>query len=332
MAPAVEVLGSIAEADPAEWDRVVEASSAPIFYSYDFLNAYEKNPLQNFERVIYFVAKDQGNVVGLIPAYLQTKPDALGTLSKIGAKPPVLLTHVLHCYDTQIVAPGLDPQIVETMSSAMGEQARSMGAEWVVFANVDATAPLVGMLETLGFQKTPMEERFNLNLKEAGTFEALTSGMIRKHRRELVRQGNRADDAGATIGISSPPIGDLDDVIELLRLSAGKFEAASYYPPEHFAKFLERLGDSATLFRVQGDGRLLAAGACLEDRSRFHMWAAGVRYDLTRYSPYYLLFREVLKGAFASGKPIAEGGRGNAPFKQRYGMKPVPLVACIARA
>lgn len=332
MAPEVEVLESISQAERAEWDAVVKAGSAPVFYSHDFLSSYQAHPLQNYDQPLYLVVREQGVIVGLVPAYLQTRPDALGTLSKIGAEPPVLMSHVLHCYDSQVVAPSLTPTIVELICTVLAERARKLGAEWVAFTNVDATRPLIGMLASRGFRTAPMEPRFNLDLKKAESLEALAATMKLKHRREMIRHGNRAQEAGVTVGVESPVTGDLKDVIDLLRLTAGKFEATAYYPLEQFPAFLEQLGDAAMLVRIQEKGQLLAAGACLLDQSCFHMWAAGVRYDLTTYSPYIVLFREVLKAAFASGRPVAEGGRGNDSFKHRYGMKPVPLVACIARA
>lgn len=333
MALAVDVLHSIREAGQEEWDGVVEASDAPVFYRYGFLLSYERWPLQNLDLLMYLIVREDGRAIATLPLHLQTKPDPLSALERVLGEPEprALLTHVLHCYDTRLPALRLNEEIIDTVSETLAGLAGELKAGWFGFLNVDASAELFQLLRSSGFATTAMDSRYQLNLVGT-TLDALLASRPRKFRGELLRNGRRAREAGTEVAVNHPPLRDLDRVVELFRLTASKHETAAYYPPDKLADFLHGIGDAVRLISLKLDETLLAAAACFQDRRKFHMWAGGVRYDLTAFSPYYVLFHEIMKTAYDSGSEIAEGGRGNARFKERFGMNPVPLFACIRRA
>ena len=86
------------------------------------------------------------------------------------------------------------------------------------------------------------------------------------------------------------------------------------------------------MIEVRQHGKLVAAGVCLADATRFHTWTCGVDYAVDgRYSPYGVLFAESVKFAIRLGKTTLEGGRDNAEFKRRYGLRPHHLDAVLIR-
>jgi hypothetical protein len=51
------------------------------------------------------------------------------------------------------------------------------------------------------------------------------------------------------------------------------------------------------------------------DGDSLHTWAAGARYDLSKFSPYYIGFFTCIRYAILHRFKILEGGRANATFK-----------------
>lgn len=107
----VDVADRVSDIDPDEWDSVITAAGAPIFYSHAYLRAYERDPLSDVEGHAYLVVRPRGTgsssarPVAVLPLYLQPRPDPLGCLG--AAYPslngdPALLSHVWHCYDTHL--------------------------------------------------------------------------------------------------------------------------------------------------------------------------------------------------------------------------------------
>ena len=83
-----------------------------------------------------------------------------------------------------------------------------------------------------------------------------------------------------------------------------------------------------------GTGETLGVGICFVEDTRLQYWAAGYvrdRADL-RFSPYYVLWREVLELMWSTGARTAECGRLNEAFKRKMGLVPQPLVALIGPA
>lgn len=330
----VEVLESIDKVDPGRWDALMSAADAPVFYRHRFLSAYESNPLQGFDRPSYLVAWSGSRMAAAIPAYLQVEPDALGSVAKVtpDGSHSAVMTHVLHCYDTRIVSDRLDEGMVDALCGALSEIAAGAGVEWFAFLNVDEASETFRLLREKGLVTVAMESRHVLGASAYGTAENWMSSVPGRYRREILRHRRRALEGDLEVTVESPPPSDLTAAAALLGRSAGEHETAGYYPPEKMARFLPLLGDDATLVSIRRRERLIACGVGLSDETRFHLWAGGVDYSAKRFSAYYLLFYEMMSAALASGRPVIEGGRGNAGFKQRFLLTPRPLAACVGRA
>jgi predicted N-acyltransferase len=334
----VETRERIADVDREEWNALVAASAAYIFHTTDFLRAYEDFPLQAGIEPLYFTFRDgAGRAVAVLPAYLQPAMDLLGVLAK--ADPAVaaggqrgLLTHVWHCYETHL--PGtLSPPVVAAACTALADAARRRGADWYGFINVDARGELLPHLEALGFSSVHIWDRFFLPLAGWRTVDEYVSSLPRSARHEMRRQVRRAEDAGAVITLLEPPFdaAELTEITALCRGTTRKFGSIPYYPEATFAPFLNRVGPNVRILTVRLDGALLGGWICFVDGRCFHTWAAGADYEAANFSPYYVGFHAAVRFAFENGMEILEGGRGNAGFKERHGMRLVPLYALLGK-
>lgn len=332
----IEIYERIAEIRRAEWNRVVQASGAPVFYTYDFLRAYETAPLQGGLVCLYLLVRDAtGQVCAALPVYVQESMDLLGVLAR--AVPALgegsqrgLLTHFWHCYDTRI-AGELSPGLVEVVCSALADLACDHGVGRWGFVNVDARGELYRHLVATGFAPVHIWDRFFLPLSNWSSADEYIAALPRKSRHEMRRQCRRAAEAGASVSILEPPYAGLEEVAALCRSTTSKFGSTPYYP-DTFAEFLGRVGPPLRILTIHLKGELVGAWICFLEGSCLHTWAAGANYNLDTFSPYYVGFYEAVRFAFARGASLLEGGRGNMGFKKKYGMQGVPLYALLGNA
>jgi CelD/BcsL family acetyltransferase involved in cellulose biosynthesis len=142
----------------------------------------------------------------------------------------------------------------------------------------------------------------------------------------------RAAEAGARTCTVEPTPQRLAAVVELARMTAAKQGNPEYLRAESFVQFVVALGELAVVTEVRVDEELVAAGVCLRDAERVYIWVHGARYEtIGSYSPSYLLWAHELGMAIERGARVAECGRGSETFKRRYGMRPMPLYACVVR-
>lgn len=328
-----EVLGSIHDLDPDEWAELCRRSGAPAFYGHEFLAAYEERPLQPIERALYVAVRTPaGELVAGVPAYVQPAADPFGVLaSALGRSAErVLISHVAHCYDTWVPALRPDPATVGLVWRTLSDLAAERGVDAFGFANVAASGPLAAALEAMGERLIAGAPRYRLGLSPLQGPEDYLGLLGPSTRKTLRRYVRRAAAAGVTVAWSAGGEGDLADVLSLCEATARR-RAPGYYVPAAVEALVRRLGDRCRILRLRHDGRTLAASICLVDDRRFHTWAGGSLYPPgLGFSPQYVLFFEEVNAALASGRPVLEGGRRNDEFKARHGLRPVPLVACLA--
>ncbi|MDP9121633.1 MAG: GNAT family N-acetyltransferase [Acidobacteriota bacterium] len=365
----ISVLERIAEVDRGLWDAVVAASGAPVFYTSDFLAAYERWPLQAGLQPFYLVLRDDrddrddrdgrddrddredreggeggdgaARPLAVVPAYLQESMDLVGVLGRADPAWAAggqrgLLSHFWHCYDTRL--PGASSRAaVAAVCSTLGTLARQRGAAWYGFINVETGGELAGHLADLGLTPRPIWNRYILDLTAFGSADDYVDSLPRKQRSEMRRQVRRAGDAGAEIAVREPPfanaaqIAEIAEIAALCRRTTAKFGSVPYYPEPAFAELLAAAGRSTRIVTLRLAGALLGTYVCFTDHDRFHTWAAGADYQAASFSPYYVCFYEAVRAAIAAGVPLMECGRGNARFKERYGMQVVPLSALLGR-
>lgn len=152
-----------------------------------------------------------------------------------------------------------------------------------------------------------------------------------KVRWELKRQWRRAMAEGCTIAVSPPSHTDLREVVRLCRATAVKYRGEEFYPEIGFRDFLRQISDWTKIVTVRVNNVLVSAWICLHDRDCLHTWAAGARYDLCRFSPYYVGFLRCVQYAIENGCKQLEGGRTNARFKLKHNLTPLQLYGFLAR-
>jgi predicted N-acyltransferase len=338
----VEVHDRLAELDRGEWNAVVAAAGAAVFYDYDVLAAYEAAPLEPDGGRAYLAVRDgSGRLAGVLPTYVQ---DPMNTFFHLPEGDPTaglggtrgLLTHFWHCYDSSLpLLPGIEEperrEVFTAVCAALGRVARERGACGYGFLDLAASRPEAAWLADLGFPVRPLADRFVLDLGDRRTMDDYMPLARPGQRQELRRQRRLADAEGLTLAVREGPDADLDAVVTLCRQTAARYGGEAYYPAETFGPFLRQAGPTLRVITVHAGDTLVGTGVCFRHLDRFHAWAAGMRYDLCRASPYTLVFHETVRYALESGASRVEGGRGNGRFKMRMGFVPVPLVTALRR-
>lgn len=162
------------------------------------------------------------------------------------------------------------------------------------------------------------DERYVLDLTPFSSFDDYVTSLSRRIRQDTRRYRRRAEEAGVEVFWKKPAEADLDSVLEVVHLTAGRYGVQSFYRPGPFQEFVRLLGESALIVELRLDERLIGAGVCMLDSSRFHQWTFGVDYDAgERFSPYGIVFEQTFRAALASGAKILEGGRRNGLYKSR---------------
>lgn len=330
----VEVHDDPRVAAVAGWDALVRGDGAPVFYDSAYLAAYGQDPLTDIVRFGYLLARDRdGTPVGALPVALHRDPDPLGQLAHAAPElsGPALLSHVWHCYDARIVGAGR-PDVVDALLRALARLAAEWGAGWYGLVNVDRSGPTAAALSGAGWTGTHLVDRWTADLTEVPDLPAFLARLGGRSRANLTRTARRAAEHGMVTTFGPPAVADLAEIAALCTATAARFGTGRFYPPETFARFVMTLGPSAHVIQVRQRGRLVAAGVCLADATRFHTWTCGVDYAVTgNASPYAVLYAHSVELALRLGRPVFEGGRGNEAFKRRHGLRPRPLDAYLRR-
>ena len=325
----VEFSSSIRKIDAADWDAVVRDAGAPVFYRHAYVSAYEQSPLTTVDAFAYFVARAGDRPIAVMPAYLQTAVNPLRRMYEVypeAAGEPALLSHTWHCYDAHVPATA---EVLPRLLDAMIRTASMLGARWCGFMNVQRGNALSHALRAAGLPARHLTDRWATGLT---TYEHYLAGLSPRARANVRRNDRRSAEAGVTIEALPVDHASLDEITLLCVKTASRFENNGHYPGEAFARFVTALGDLAHVIEVRQHGKLVAAGVCLTDATRFHTWTCGVDYAVDgNYSPYGVLFAESVRLAIRLGKSTLEGGRDNAAFKRRHGLRPCHLDAVLHR-
>lgn len=331
----VEVRYRCADIDPAEWDGVVAAAGAPVFYAHTYLAAYERDPLGRIDGFAYLVVRRRrdGSAVAAVPLYYQQDPDPLGCLYAAypeAAGAPALLSHVWHCYDGQLASVVGPAPVLPAVLAGMREVGSQFGAPWCGLVNVDRGGLTARALRAAGQPLRHLVDRFVTDLDGLADLDSYLARLGERARANLRRNARRAAEAGVLARVR--PVGDvdLDEITALCARTAARFGNTGFYPAGRFARFVTALVSSVQVIEVRQETRLVAAGVCLTDSERFHTWTCGVDYAVDGgFSPYAVLFAESVALALRLRLPILEGGRSNAGFKERHGLRARQLDAVL---
>ncbi|MGW2401415.1 GNAT family N-acetyltransferase [Kitasatospora sp. NPDC001664] len=328
----VRVHTAIEEVGP-EWDGLMAAAGAPVFYRRPFLRAFERHPLHPVERTAYLlVLDDTGTPAAGLPAYLQRGVDPMRVIAdhfpaNVGRT--ALLSHVWHCFDTVLPQrPGSDDAPTRAALDALRRLAAEWGAQLWGLANVDAATPLAALLTARGMHAVDIDVGWGLDTSTTGGYPGYLTGLRSMPRRNLARALRAADRAGLAVTTTATAGADLDGFVRLARATAAKFGNSDYYRPGLFQDFVRALGEDVHAIELRIGDRLVGSALVLTDDTRYHWWVCGF-VPLEEFSPFYVAFAHVMQGGFASGRPWIELGRRNPDFKRRYGLTPRSLRAWL---
>ncbi|MEN3356736.1 MAG: hypothetical protein V7637_718 [Mycobacteriales bacterium] len=330
----IALVESFAEIDPVEWDDLVEAAGAPVFYRSTYLRAYEQEPMAPVEAVRYLVVRSEQRPVLLAPLYLYRHLDPLGRLRLVypcDGDEPGLLSHVWHCYDSRLV--GTPGDALPAVLTAVRRAARQLGARWCGFVNVEQGTPTHHALAAAGLPLHHIEDRFTADLTGLSDLDGYLARIPARYRQNVRRRARRAAEAGVRVDVRAVADIDIDEVAELCRVTADRFDNRGFYPDGRFERFVKLLGPLARVIEIRHGDRLIGAGIRLLDGDRLHMWTGGYEFDVDgSFSPYGLSFTASVELALQLGYPLLEGGRRNDEYKLRHGLSPRHLDACLVPA
>lgn len=331
----VEILGSVEDLPPECLTIAKEQGLSTFYYGFEFLRAYEREPIQKVHHARYLVVRNAaGEVAAFVPCYVQSDPlRALG----LAEGEVVLLSHVWHCSDTHLATRQEDPEIAVAVAETMRSLARELGAGRYGFINVNSEGLSARLLRAAGFKPRHIDTRYTIDLAAAGDFDGYLRSLRSHARNEYRRQLNRAQDAGVGVSVRIPEGAEDPDSLSLFEKMMTNVGSAGYYNKERISRFLSYVPSGARIVEIHQGEELIAKAVAFLEETKIHAWAGG--YDRYAdeaakrpFSSYYVLMARIIQLGFDAGVRYFEGGRRNGPFKERYGMRPVELDAFISEA
>ena len=337
MALIIETVDTLDRIDRRTYEAFHAVNGAPVFYDWRLLLAAERSPLLPAERTFYWCARDGGNLVGFLPAYLQrlSVVDPLGLLARTAGVHDTggefgLFSHMMHCWETTIPCLGRS-DVREQLIAQLRNLGNRVGASYAGLLNVGDVALLSGLTES-GLTVRPMVDRYVLDLSRFDDFDHLVRELPSDGRHEMNRQLRTFAASGATGRVLAPPYGDvLERQCQLCFETTARKGTPHYFPAEPLVRFVRHCGDVVRLVVIELEGHLVGGGICYEQGDTFHVWSAGVTYDQSEFSPYTIFFATAYRYAFERGLRHVEGGRLNERIKLRLGLAPVTLYSALVR-
>lgn len=334
----VEILHSIEAMDEAEYRAFHQASGASFFYDWRFLCAAERSPLLAIQGAFYLLARDGGQLVGFVPAYLQSvrTVDPFGLLARTAGIESdraqcALFSHVMHCFDSEVVTLGEAAAAVEqALVAALKAQATKLDVHYVGVLNV-ADAQARQRLAEQGLVVRYLVDRYYMDMTRFDDFAAVVKALPKDGRYEMTRQLRKFAAGVGVINMHSPPFDDpLEQLTELCQQTTARNGTPQYFPAQTLARFVRTCDGLIRLVLVEDQGRVVGGLICFLDGSLMCIWSAGMRYDLTDYSPYTVSFAYAYEWALGAGIRTIEAGRLNARIKTRLGLQPLPLYSATS--
>ena len=322
----VITVSSLADLGRDQWDDLVRASRAPVFYSWDFLAAIERQPLTDGAEPFYLAVRGSDGLTAATVVYRQRAVNPFGPPG--APAEPMLVGHLWHCYDTRLLSAGpVTAGLLGAIAQALDQLADEVGAVSRGLHNLDLTGPVAA---AAGQDKLAAgSPRYRLVPGPGANRDDHLAGLGPSSRRTMRKYLRRASEAG--LKVSFEPAGaSLDEAVLRMCLATADKHAPGYYPPEPLAALLRALGPDCRILRLELGGQLIACSVCLLDATAAHFWAGGSCYpDDLNWSPQYVLFGEELAHGFAAGREVVEFGRRNDEFKARHGLTPHRLASWV---
>ncbi|QQP95396.1 GNAT family N-acetyltransferase [Lysobacter enzymogenes] len=337
MSISIQAVDALERIGRREYEALYAASRASLFYDWRFLHAAERSPLLPVEKTVYLCAYDDGELCGVLPAYLQRLAgvDPLGLLAasagvRDGGGELGLFSHVMHCWDTGVPCLEAASGARERLLRALLDAAAREGARYAGLLNVEDPA-LFAPLRACGLTPRPLVERYDLDLARFDDFEQLLRALPSDGRGEMRRQLRKFEASAASARVLAPPFDDtLETVCGLCFATTARRGTPHYFPAAPLARFVRLCGELARVIVIESDGAPISGMICYQSRDAFYLWSAGVVYDRCDFSPYTVGFAAAYRYAFAAGLRRVEGGRLNERIKRRLGLSPSTLYSALA--
>jgi hypothetical protein len=333
-----EIVTSVGRELEREWSEFLEGLKLPIFYRPWFIEAYQNSGMQVQLGHGYIVVRtsSQGTILAIVPVYVLDPMDPYGDLTTcsemaVARTKRAVVTHCCHCYDTTLPVSSTDSDIIAAVFGGMANLAASWQADLFGIVNIDEQDPICQILTSMNWERYAMPPRYRMMLTNYASISEYFQSLRNRVRWELKRQWRRAMAEGGSVAVSSPSNTDLREVVRLCRTTAAKYGGEAFYPEAAFSDFLQQVSEWAKIVTVHVGDVLVSAWICLQDGDCLHTWAAGARYDLCRFSPYYVGFLRCVRYAIESRCNELEVGRTNSSFKLKHNLSPLQLYGFLAR-
>lgn len=329
----VRVYKDIAELDKVTYLELVERTKAPIFYQWEFLLASQESPLLPVEECVYFAAYRRERLVGFLQSYAMLNPDPFGVISRntgidLGQGSEAWLSHIMHFYESTVVCESRDFKVREKLLEALLLHGKERQAHCVGLMNVIDAALLNDAIANK-WQVDHMWDRYYCDIRGMRDVDAIFEHMNRFGRNEMRRQLRKYSESEACGRILRPPFDEIESIAELCFETTKKNGTPHYYPPQTFCQFLRHIGKHALIFVIEQNDELIGALVCFEEHDTLHLWAGGMTYEKSEFSPYTILFYKAYEYAIKRGMSTMEAGRTNKKIKERLGFTAKPLYTIL---
>ncbi|WPP00918.1 GNAT family N-acetyltransferase [Pseudomonas sp. HR96] len=312
------------------------AANASFFYDVRFLRAAHHYPLLPILKAYYILAYQHSTLVGFTVVYSQSSPDPFGSLSRATNlnfnDDLVCLGHIMHSYDSEIIASTEQADVVRgDILKSIKALGTRLGAKYVGLINI-ANNELVSVGVSEGYQASFMWSRYFMDIACVDTVQDYIAGLPADGRREMNRQQRKFQNSHHRAQVQSLPVTDLAQIAELVCATSARHGTPDYYPPSVFKTFVETCADLIRIISVEEHDQILGVMVCFVHGMTLHIWAAGMSYDKTDFSPYSVCMLEAFRYAKQEGLTSIEIGRTNHKIKTRMGFKAKELFSLIASA
>lgn len=312
----LEIVNSIRDVDPSEWNSLVRASDDTVFQSHQWLRAYEDgHPKVEPHHVLIY---EDSALVAACPIYPERRDE---WLAEFGDIPPALLSHSCQAWYSNVLG-RQDEAVTAIVLDTLEGLGAECGVDAVGFSAIpESETELMDALKSDGY--TVVQFNCSMVLDVPESVEAYMDSLDGSHRRDFRRRVRRAREKGVTAEV-------VDDVDfeRFQELCYEVFEKHDDYERRYSPEFLEairtQLDEEVSYLVIRSpEGEIISAYLMLEYGENIYPWIAGIDYDyLDPYDPSIFFYYAVVEYAIEQGFSTIDIGRGVIDFKRKFGYEP----------
>jgi hypothetical protein len=329
-----QVLDSIDQIEPSEWNAVVRAAGGSVFHSHEWLSAYEHAPPAPLFNVRHVLLRRAGRLLLVAPMYeVAEDPHYTGYGPDYGFDHPILRARMLvghswYSYFNGICTLADAASVAAPLTATMAGIARDLDSPIYGFPGVPEGDALGPELAATGF--VPVYTEATSGVDFAGTAAAHVQSMRgSKRQREFRRLSERAARLGAEIRRDVRD-GDVAAFAELVADVCARHGVPPVNPASSLHRIFADLSEQAHFVSVWNGDLLLGGFVLLYFDGVLYAWIAGLNYEHHKeFGTYYCLYAQTLLLGEQLGARRIEMGRSMYGFKTRMGFHPQLLVSWL---